>query len=183
VDTDKFQVKSNKDDFYLTVSRMVPNKRIDLIINAFSKLKDRKLVIIGSGPLKTKLKKIAGSNIEFIDPVPFNVLKDFMESARAFVSASEEDFGITVVEAMAAGTPVIAYGKGGTGESVIHNKTGILFNEANVDSLLDGIKKFEDRIDTFDINSIKEYSNKFNRNNFEMSIKEYIAEKMSEFNF
>lgn len=183
VDTQKFKADSNKDDYYLTVSRMVPNKRIDLIIDAFSKLKDRKLIVIGDGPLKKQLKKIAGSNIEFIQPQSFEILTKYMEKARAFVSAAEEDFGITVVEAMAAGTPVIAFSRGGTGESVIDNKTGILFHNQTTDSLIEGIYKFEKMIDLFDIHFIKKYSDKFSRNNFEMKIKEFIAEKMIEFNF
>jgi glycosyltransferase involved in cell wall biosynthesis len=182
VDTHKFEVNDRKEDFYLTISRMVPYKRIDLIVNAFSKMKDKKLVVIGDGPLKKQLMKSAGSNIEFIEPVPFETLKEYLEKAKGFISAAEEDFGITVVEAMASGTPVIAFNRGGTGESVIDNKTGILFQEQSSESLIEGINKFERRIDSFDVHSIKDYSNKFNRNCFEIKIKEFIAEKMIDFN-
>lgn len=182
VDTDKFEVSNCKEDFYLTISRMVPYKRIDLIVNAFSKLKDKKLVVIGDGPLKKQIMKSAGSNVEFIEPVPFETLKEYLEKTKGYISAAEEDFGITVVEAMASGTPVIAFNRGGTGESVINNKTGVLFHEQSVESIIEGIKKFERRIDSFDAHSIKDYSNKFNRNGFEIKIKEFIAEKMTNFN-
>lgn len=182
VDTDKFEVNNNKEEFYLTVSRMVPNKRVDIVVNAFSKMKDKKLVVIGDGPLKKRLKKFATNNIEFIDPLPFEDLKIYMQKAKGFISAAEEDFGITVVEAMAAGTPVIAFSRGGTGESVIDNKTGILFHESSVESLIYGIEKFESNIKSFDAYMIKEYSNKFNRNYFELMIKEFIVEKIMENN-
>lgn len=182
VDTEKFEVNNNKEEFYLTVSRMVPNKRMDIIVNAFSILRDRKLVVIGDGPLKKRLKKLAAKNIEFIDPLPFEDLKQYMEKAKGFISAAEEDFGITVVEAMAAGTPVIAFSRGGTGESVIDNKTGVLFHEPSIESLIEGIENFESKIDSFDSYLIKEYSNKFNRNNFELMLKEFIVEKLMENN-
>lgn len=182
VDTHKFSPNNNKEEFYLTISRMVPYKRIDLIINAFSKLTDKKLIIIGDGPLKNRLKNLARPNIEFIDPVPFNTLKTYLEKAKGYISAAEEDFGITVVEAMAAGTPVIAFRRGGTGESVIDNKTGILFNEQSVESLIECIIKYESRIDSFDVHSIKEYSSKFNRKCFEWKIKKFIAEKLVDSN-
>jgi glycosyltransferase involved in cell wall biosynthesis len=105
-----------------------------------------------------------------------------MQKAKGFISAAEEDFGITVVEAMAAGTPVIAFSRGGTGESVIDDKTGILFHEPSVESLIEGVKKFESKTDSFDSYLIKEYSNKFNRNNFELMLKEFIVEKLMENN-
>ena len=180
VDTDKFEVNNNKEEFYLTVSRMVPNKRMDIIVNAFSILKDRRLLVIGDGPLKNRLKKFATNNIEFIDPLPFEDLKQYMEKAKGFISAAEEDFGITVVEAMAAGTPVIAFSRGGTGESVIDNKTGVLFHEPSIESLIEGIENFESKIDSFDSYLIKEYSNKFNRNHFESIMKEFIVERLVE---
>lgn len=182
VDTNKFEVNARKEDFYLTISRIVPYKRIDLIVNAFSRMKDKKLVLIGNGPLKKHLMKSASSNIEFIEPVPFVTLKEYLEKAKGFISAAEEDFGITVVEAMASGTPVIAFNRGGTGESVIDNKTGILFAEQTVESLINGINKFERKIDKFDAHYIKEYSDLFNRNSFELKMKGFIAEKLMEFN-
>ena len=180
VDTHKFEVNTSKENYYLTVSRMVPYKRIDIIIDAFSKMRDKKLVVVGDGPLKMQLKQKATSNIEFIDPLPFSILKDYMERAKGFISAAEEDFGITVVEAMAAGTPVIAFTKGGTGETVIDNKTGILFSEQSAESLIDGIRNFESKIDSFDAYSIRKYSKKFNRKYFEENIIEFITNKLIE---
>lgn len=147
VDVDAFQLCEVKEDFYLTASRMVPYKKIDLIVEAFAKMPGRKLVVIGDGPDMRKIRAKATANIEIMGYQPFAVLQDKMRRAKAFVFAAEEDFGISVVEAQACGTPVIAYGKGGALETVLDSSnacpTGLFFGEQTTDSIIDAIEGFE----------------------------------------
>lgn len=113
VNVERFPLKSTKDDFYFTASRLVPYKRIDLIVEAFSQMPNKRLVVIGDGPEMSKIKAKASSNIEVLGYQKDDVMLECMQNAKAFVFAAEEDFGITPVEAQACGTPVIAFGKGG----------------------------------------------------------------------
>ncbi len=182
VDVDKFTVSEKKDDYYLIASRFVPYKKVDLVVEAFNRMPVKKLIVIGSGPEKEKVKSIAKSNIEFLSHQPTEKLKEYMTKAKAFVFAAEEDFGIVVVESMACGTPVIALNKGGTAESVINGKTGIHFNEQTPDSIINAVKEFEKRIDYFDVQTIRKHAEKFNRANFEENIKQYVRNKLDNFN-
>jgi len=182
VDVDKFDPTFKKDNYYLTASRMVPYKRVDLIVEAFSKMSNKKLIVVGDGPELKNIKSKASANIEFQGYLESDALKSLMQGAKAFVFAAEEDFGIAVVEAMACGTPVIAFKKGGTGESVINGKTGIQFSEQNPESITDAIKEFEKRIDSFDVQYIRKHAEKFNRTNFEENIKKYVWDKLNNFN-
>lgn len=182
VDVDKFEPVSKKDNYYLTASRMVPYKRVDLIVEAFIKMNDKKLVVVGDGPELNKIKSKASANIEFLGYLDSKKLKSLMQEAKAFVFAAEEDFGIAVVEAMACGTPVIAFNKGGTAETVINGKTGIHFNEQNPESIENAIKEFEKRIDSFDVQYIRKHAEKFNRTNFEENIKQFVRDKLNNFN-
>jgi len=129
VDVDRFTLNENKDNYYFTASRMVPYKRIDLIVEAFSQMPDRKLVVIGDGSEMSKIKSKATKNVEILGYQPNHVMQEHMQKAKAFVFAAEEDFGITPVEAQACGTPVIAFGKGGSLETVrpfgVDNPTGL----------------------------------------------------------
>jgi len=147
VDIDAFTMKEEKENFYLTASRMVPYKRIDLIVQAFSKMPEKNLIVIGDGPDFAKIQAKAGKNVKLLGYQPFEVLKDHMQRAKAFVFAAEEDFGITPVEAQACGTPVIAYGKGGALETVIDieqgNPTGVFFKEQMVESIVSAVNIFE----------------------------------------
>lgn len=151
VNLEGFTLKTEKEDFYLTASRMVPYKRMDLIVEAFAKMPDKKLVVIGDGPEMAKIRDIAEScqNIELLGFQAFATLKDHMQRAKAFIFAAEEDFGIIPVEAQACGTPVIAYGAGGALETVIsaeHDKvrgTGLFFKEQNAYSLTQAVERFE----------------------------------------
>ncbi|MGV3240914.1 glycosyltransferase, partial [Streptococcus hyovaginalis] len=108
VDVSAFTLRDEKEDFYLTASRMVPYKKIDTIVESFSLLPDKKLVVIGDGPDFKKIKAKAGPNVMLMGYQPFEVLKDFMQRAKGFIFAAEEDFGIAPLEAQACGTPVIA---------------------------------------------------------------------------
>jgi len=181
VDADRFILSNRKEDYYLTASRLVPYKRIDLVINAFNQTPERKLIIIGSGPERERLKKIANPNIEFIGHQSAEKLGAYMQAAKAFVFAAEEDFGIIVVEAMACGTPVIALNKGGTAESVLNGKTGILFNEQNHSSIIKAIDEFEKMEGVFSPQIIREYSLKFSRKLFEENFIKFVREKAEKF--
>lgn len=148
VDVDKFTFCDKKEDFYLTASRMVPYKKMDLIVQAFSKMPDKQLIVIGQGPDFNKIKKLAGPNVKLMGYQPDSVLQDYMQRAKAFIFAAEEDFGITPVEAQACGTPVIAYGKGGSLETVRgygekEKPTGIFFSDQKVQDLMDAVVSFE----------------------------------------
>jgi glycosyltransferase involved in cell wall biosynthesis len=143
VDVEAFTLRQDKEDFYLTASRMVPYKRIDLIVEAFSQMPDRRLVVIGDGPEMPKVRAKAGPNVTLLGYQPFEVLRDYMQRAKAFVFAAEEDFGIAPVEAQACGTPVIAFGKGGAAETVVAGETGVFFQDQNVSSLIKAIEEFE----------------------------------------
>lgn len=119
VETNRFELFEKKQDFYFTASRLVPYKKIDLIVEAFSHMPDKKLVVIGDGPDMNKIKAKASANIEILGYQSNEVMLDCMQKAKCFVFAAEEDFGITPVEAQACGTPVIAFGKGGDRKSVV----------------------------------------------------------------
>jgi glycosyltransferase involved in cell wall biosynthesis len=177
VDVNKFPLVTEKEDFYLTASRLVPYKRIDLIVDAFAKMLDKKLVVIGSGPDKEKIMAKATPNIDVIGYQNFETLKDYMQKAKAFVFAAEEDFGIIVVEAMACGTPVIAGNYGGTAESVINGVTGILFPDQKVESIVEAVKKFDIIAHSINYTAIRSHSEKFSRENFERNIKNFVDEK------
>lgn len=150
VDIENFSIKQQKEDFYVTASRMVPYKRIDLIVEAFAKMRDRRLIVIGDGPDMKKIRSLATDNITFLGYQSNDVLRDHLQRARAFVFAAEEDFGILPVEAQACGTPVIAYGKGGALETVIDlenagalDPTGLLFYEQTADAVVAAVESFE----------------------------------------
>lgn len=147
VDVGSFSIGERKEDFYLTASRLVPYKKIDLIVEAFSHMPDKKLVVIGDGPEMSAVRAKASPNVEIMGYQPFDVLHDHMRRAKAFVFAAEEDFGIAPVEAQACGTPVIAYGKGGALETVRDlsqsRPTGLFFYEQNAAAIIAAVSGFE----------------------------------------
>lgn len=156
VDIDTFSIQTKKDDFYLTVSRMVPYKRVDLIVQAFSSMPERRLTVIGDGPEMKRIQEIAGPNVTLLGYQPDAVLINHLQRAKAFVFAAEEDFGILPVEAQACGTPVIAYGRGGALETVIGldddlqaAPTGIFFYEQTSSAICTAVQLFEDRAFAF----------------------------------
>jgi glycosyltransferase involved in cell wall biosynthesis len=172
-----FEVCALKEDFYFTCSRFVPYKKIDLIVNSFAQMPDKKLFVMGDGPDFNKIKKMAGgsANIVFLGYQPFDILKSYLSKAKAFVFAAEEDFGILPVEAQACGTPVIAYGKGGTLETVINNKTGVYFNEQKVSSIVDAVKYFENNLNLFNPGEIAEHASLFSPQRFDKEFSEFIT--------
>ncbi len=148
VDVERFGLGAQHDDFYLIASRMVPYKRIPLIVEAFAAMPEKSLVVIGDGPDFERCKTLATVNVTLLGYQPDDVLIDHMQRARAFVFAAEEDFGISVVEAQACGRPVIAYGRGGARETVVESHdperaTGLFFDEQSVDAIVDAVARFE----------------------------------------
>lgn len=128
IDISNFELCENKQDYYLTSSRLVAYKKIDVVIEAFNEMPDKKLIVIGGGPNLEAYRKLAGPNVEVMGYQPFDVLKEKMQHAKAFVFAADEDFGMIPIEAQSCGTPVIAYGHGGSLETVCEGKTGLFFN-------------------------------------------------------
>jgi len=157
VDVDNFSMRTNKEPFYLTASRMVPYKKIAAIVEAFRALPDRKLVVVGDGPEMKRIKRLAGPNVEILGYQPSSVLCDLMQRTKCFIFAAEEDFGITPVEAQACGTPVLAFGRGGALETIRgldHEKpTGAFFERQDAATISDAVLNFErneDRIAPLD---------------------------------
>ena len=121
--------------FYLSLGRLVPYKRVDLIVESFRKMPHLKLIVIGDGPERAQIEKTLPKNVTLLGRQPREIVRQHLQYAKALIFAAEEDFGIVPVEAQALGTPVIAYGKGGACETVLHQKTGILFMEQTRESL------------------------------------------------
>ena len=166
VDVDRFTLCEQKEDFYLTASRIVPYKKIDLIVEAFGKMPDKKLIVIGDGPDYEKIKAKVKPNVTLMGYQPFEVLRDHMQRAKAFVFAAEEDFGIAPVEAQACGTPVIAYGKGGVLETVVDGKTGLFFGEQTCESIINSVKAFESQMADCLYRDIRNTAARFSNNRF-----------------
>lgn len=184
VDVDAFSTCSNKENFYLTASRLVPYKKMDLIVEAFSTMPDKRLIVIGDGIDFEKIKAKAGKNVEMLGYQPFSVLKDTMQRAKAFVFAAEEDFGITPVEAQACGTPVIAFGKGGVLEIVRSTgpePTGIFFEEQKIASVCAAIEEFERRQDEFQPDACRKNAERFSVARFNSEFSTYVDRKWNEF--
>lgn len=180
VAVEDFPLVESKDDIYVTASRMVPYKKVDLIVRAFAKMPDKKLVVIGDGPQWDKVKAAAAPNIELLGYQPFDVLKDYMSRAKAFVFAAEEDFGIIPVEAQACGTPVIAFGKGGACETIIEGETGVFFHEQTEESICSAVKVFSDTF-TLDPKLIRQNAERFSTTVFRQTFQLFVQERCEEF--
>jgi glycosyltransferase involved in cell wall biosynthesis len=179
VDTAGFSCTEQKADFYVTASRMVPYKKVPLIVQAFSRMPQRKLVVIGDGPDSDRARAYAAPNIEFKGYQPSSVLKDYLQRARAFVFAAEEDFGILPVEAQASGTPVIAFGKGGALETVralgSHSQpTGVLFDEQSVTSITAAVDRFEAHAGSFRAAACRQNAERFSCERFVASMRQLV---------
>jgi glycosyltransferase involved in cell wall biosynthesis len=178
VDVFKFKISGKKENFFITVSRLVPYKRVDLIVSAFSEL-DLPLVVIGDGPEMKRIKKLASKNVELLGWQRDEVLIDMLGKARGFIYAAEEDFGIAPVEAMASGTPIIAYGKGGIMDYAVpidKSKTpnAILFYEQSVESIKEAVKNFIKFENLFDSKEIRKSALFFNKERFKNQFVSYV---------
>lgn len=143
VDTASFTLNANKENFYVTASRMVSYKKIDLIVDAFTRMPDKELIVIGDGPDFKAIKAKAGPNVKLVGYQENADFVGYMQRARAFIFAAEEDFGIVPIEAQACGTPVIAYARGGVAETVVSGETGIFFKEQTAACLQAAVRDFE----------------------------------------
>ncbi|MCB2214164.1 glycosyltransferase family 4 protein [bacterium] len=176
VDIDRFSPVTDKEDFYLSVSRLVPYKKVGLIVEAFTQMPNKRLVVIGDGPGMKHLKKIATPNIELLGFQDNHTIEDMMQRTRALVYAAEEDFGIVPVEAQACGTPVIAYGKGGALETVIPGKTGTFFGEQTPEAIINAVKAFE-QAPTPDAQIIRKNAERFSKARFMTDLKTFVDEQ------
>jgi glycosyltransferase involved in cell wall biosynthesis len=177
VDTDFYKPSdSPKKDYYLVISALEPYKRIDLAIDAFNKNK-MKLKIVGGGSKFKELRRRASDNIEFLGRINDYEIKTLYQNAKAFIFPGIEDFGITPVEAQACGTPVIAFGRGGATETVIHKKTGVLFNEQTVDGL-NGAIDILIKID-FNKKTLRENSVRFSKGSFHKNFIAFLKKNLS----
>ena len=182
VDVSGFVVGQQKEDFYLTASRMVPYKKMDLIVEAFNEMPDKRLVVIGDGPDMKKVRGKAGANVELLGYQSFEVLRDNMQRARAFLFAAEEDFGISPVEAQACGTPVIAFGRGGVLETVrgldrSDAPTGLFFEEQAIGSLCSAVRRFENNNDVFRADVCRENAVRFSSQVFHERFSTFVKDK------
>ena len=162
---------SRREDFYLIVSELVPYKRTDLAVKAFNELGLR-LIVIGDGPCKRRLVRMAKENITFLDWQPKDKLKTYYSKAKALLYPQKEDFGLVAVEAQAAGCPVIAYRKGGALDTVIENKTGIFFNHRTKELLIDAVRRFEKM--RFEHSDIIENAKQFDKAIFKQKFAEFV---------
>jgi glycosyltransferase involved in cell wall biosynthesis len=174
VDVERFTPAKEREDFYLYVARLVPYKMTAEIIKAFNQLK-LPLYILGAGPEMPRLKKLAMKNIKLLGYQPDEVVTDLMNRAKAFVYMAVEDFGIAMVEAQAAGCPVIAYYRGGAGETLQDGETGILYREQTARSMIDAICKFESHASSFKPKAAQENSSRFSKSRFQKEFKEFMA--------
>ncbi len=180
VAVDRFRWQQPREDFFLTVSRFVPYKRVDVTIQAFNRL-GYPLVVIGDGPEMAQLQQMAKANIRFLRNPPDPVVSDHMERCRAFIYPAEEDFGITVVEAQAAGAPIIAYGRGGCAETVVPNKTGLLFPVQTADALVAAVLQFQDNCANFNTEIIRCHAETFSEQRFRTVLADFVADRWIKF--
>lgn len=180
VDVDFFSLQQKKENFYITVSRMVPYKKMDLIVEAFTSMPQRRLVVIGAGPDFEKVRANAGENVTLLGYQDSSTVKSYLQRARAFVFAAEEDFGIAPLEAQACGTPVIAYRAGGALETVIENNTGIFFDRQECGSLCTAVEQFEQQEKFFNPLTIRLHAEKFSISRFREDFLAFVDAKIRE---
>jgi glycosyltransferase involved in cell wall biosynthesis len=177
VDTGRFEPATSQiDDYYLIVGRLVPYRRIDLLIEAFNHL-ERPLLIAGSGRDRERLEAMAGPNITFLGYVPDDELPALMAKCRAFMFPGEEDFGIAPIQAMAAGRPVIAYAAGGAKETVVPG-TGRLFAEQTVADIIEAVESFDPK--SVSPAFIRRHAEQFDVSRFKHQLMNFIEEKVEE---
>lgn len=174
VNISKFSISKNVGNYFLCGGRIVHYKRFDIAVAAFTKL-GIPLKVFGDGPALKDLQVLAGENVEFLGRVSDDHLKELYQKAQAFIFPQVEDFGIVPLESMASGRPVIAYGAGGSLETIIPHKTGIFFSEQTVNAITDAVKDFHP--EAFIPQNIRSHAEKFNSQIFQDKIKQFVEDK------
>lgn len=184
VDIERFGLRRDKEDFYLSASRLVPYKRVPLIVEAFAAMPERRLVVIGDGPDAPRVQRDLPSNVQWLGYQSTDSLVDWMQRARAFVFAAEEDFGIAPVEAQACGTPVIAFGRGGSLETVRDTgpaPTGLFFTEQSPAAIRDAVARFEAAAAGFDPEACRAHAETFSVARFRSRFKTFVEARWRDF--
>ena len=172
VDTQYFTYEPEKQDYYVSASRFVPYKKMDVIAEAFRHLPHARLILIGEGPERKKVLRKKLPNVSLVGWVDRLKLRTYLQKAKGFIFAALEDFGIAPVEAMSTGTPVIAYGKGGARETVVEGKTGIFFGEQTPESIQKAVQRFETC--SFDYQTVHQHAQKFSKERFQKEFAKQI---------
>lgn len=181
VDVNRFTCRVAKEEHYLVAGHMVPYKKIDLAVDAFAKMPNRRLRVVGSGPEFERIRRRATPNVQMLGYQPNAVLRDEMQRAKALIFAGEEDFGILPLEAQACGTPVIAYSRGGLKESVDPKKTGIFFHEQTADAICAAVDQFEAMAVPFNPREIRRHAERFSAENFREGFLRLVSKYWREF--
>jgi len=185
VSLDSFAISEQKGNFYLTASRLVPYKKIDLIVKAFAQMPNKQLIVIGDGPDYEKIKQIATPNVSLLGYQAFDVLRSHLQQAKAFIFAAEEDFGIAPLEAQACGTPVIAYGKGGVLETIQglpkDSPTGIFFSEQSEKAIQEAVELFEGLSTPILPSDCRQNAMRFSQERFCEQLKSFVNQAMASF--
>jgi glycosyltransferase involved in cell wall biosynthesis len=172
IDVNRFHMSNDIDDYYLVLTRLMPYKRVDLAIEACKRM-NRRLVIIGDGPDRARLEKLADDRIEFLGRQPDGVVNYYASRCRALLFPGEEDFGMAPLEANAAGRPVIAYRGGGAVETVVEGKTGVFFDQPNSRVLATAIEQFESM--AWSQILLRRHAEKFDRNIFAFRVLQFLG--------
>lgn len=190
VDIDRYSMREDKEDFFVTASRMVPYKRIDLVVDAFNQMPERELVVIGDGPDFAKIRAKAAPNVKLLGFQGDEVLRDYLQRARAFVFAAEEDFGIAPLEAQACGTPVIAFGKGGALETIVgingsttegRAPTGVFFYQQTAEALSEAVREYEARKSEITPFACRENAARFSPERFRKEFTAFVEQALAGF--
>lgn len=184
VDVDRFALKVSKSDFYMSASRLVPYKKMAMIIEAFNEMPERRLFVFGDGPEANRCRALAGPNVTMMGYQPDDILIDYMQRARAFVFAAEEDFGIVPIEAQACGTPVIAFDKGALQETIFGldsmMPTGVFFEQQTAGALIEAVIKFERTCHLISAEACRQNAIRFSVDRFRKTFVDYIEDCWSE---
>lgn len=178
VNVQRFTMREDKEDFYLSASRLVPYKRVPLIVEAFAAMPDKKLVVIGDGPDMARIRRDLPSNVTLLGHVDSAQLVDFMQRARAMVFAAEEDFGIAPVEAQACGTPVLAFGRGGALETVVgsgEQRTGAFFATQSAAAIVETVDEFSKSPNRASPTNCRRQAERFSEPVFRSNIRDRIT--------
>jgi len=185
VDTERFRPgTAPREDYYVTVGRLETFKRVDVLLEAFAALPDRRLVVVGDGPEWRRLRASCPANVELVGRETPDQVRDRLQRARAFVFASVDDFGIAPVEALACGTPVIAFRKGGAAETVAgleaSRPTGVFFEEQSAPAVLQAIRSFESQSSRISADACREAALAFSAERFRAQLGEFAARAYAE---